>query len=173
MPAAAAVPTVGGVETRVEEVADGIFRLTRHHSRRGTVVGYLVDAEEPLLFGAGTRHTVTGAATALATVMPLERLHWLVLAHGTPAEREAAGLWTGRVPGLAVVHAAVAPTAPPMELGGRRVRLAPTPPDAGWSGAVVLFEEVTATWWGLDAPAGSDARNAPLGGCHAAPPPSG
>jgi hypothetical protein len=161
MPAAAVVLTVGPVQTHVAEVADGIFQLTTPTNKRRPVISYLVDAEEPLLFGAGTRHTVAGSAAALATVIPLERLRWLSSSHLAAVEPGVVSRWIEHVPGLTVVHTAPAGALPlgdvagrtplalapdtPMELGGRRVRLLPTPPIAGDHAAIVLFEEVTAT----------------------------
>ena len=148
------------VATRIDELDDGIFRLATLLPGTGrTVNQFLIDADEPLLFHAGLRATFPGVIAALARVMPLERLAWLSFSHVEADEMGAMNQWLARVPGLRVLHtpygvaSSIADLAdrPPvelddgeaLELGGRRVRLIPTPEVPHNPEAAMLFEEVT------------------------------
>ena len=72
-------------ETRIDEVADGIFRIsTPVDSIAGggiTYNQYLIVDDEPLLFHTGKRRMFPQVAAAVTRVMPLERLRWISFSH--------------------------------------------------------------------------------------------
>src|SRR6266581_1848382 len=71
--------------TRVDEVADGIFRISVPFSASVgggiTYNQYLIVDDEPLLFHTGKRRMFSQVQAALARVMPLERLRWISFSH--------------------------------------------------------------------------------------------
>ena len=78
-----ALQIAGG--TRIDEVADGIFRIsTPVDSIAGggiTYNQYLIVDDEPLLFHTGKRRMFPQVQAAVARVMPLERLRWISFSH--------------------------------------------------------------------------------------------
>jgi flavorubredoxin len=75
----------GSGGTRIDEIADGIFRISTPVS---SVVGggitynqYLIVDDEPLLFHTGKRRMFPQVQAALARVMPLKRLRWISFSH--------------------------------------------------------------------------------------------
>lgn len=78
-----AMQIAGG--TRIDEVADGIFRIsTPVNSIAGggiTYNQYLIVDDEPLLFHTGKRRMFPQVQAAVARVMPLERLRWISFSH--------------------------------------------------------------------------------------------
>ena len=72
-------------ETRIDEVADSIFRIsTPVDSIAGggiTYNQYLIVDDEPLLFHTGKRRMFPQVQAALARVMPLARLRWISFSH--------------------------------------------------------------------------------------------
>ncbi len=70
--------------TRIDEVADGIYRI--HTPIRETPGGfsfnqYLVVDEQPLLFHTGPRRLGPLVREAIAAVIPVSRLRWVSFAH--------------------------------------------------------------------------------------------
>jgi len=71
--------------TRVDEIADGIYRIST--PLRGPVPGgfsfnqYLVVDDEPLLFHTGPRRNFPLTREAVAAVTPVERLRWVAFSH--------------------------------------------------------------------------------------------
>jgi flavorubredoxin len=75
-----------GSGTRIDEVADGIYRISTPIALPGdsgafSVNQYLVVDDEPLLFHTGPRRMYPLVSQAIAHVMPLERLRYLGLSH--------------------------------------------------------------------------------------------
>lgn len=69
------------METRVTEVADGVFQLSTFV---GAPVGfnqYLVVADEPLLFHTGMRQMFPLVSTGVAKVLAVEALRWVSFGH--------------------------------------------------------------------------------------------
>ena len=63
------------MQTNVNEVADGVYRLSTWIEPAGLVFNqYLLDAEQPLLFHTGQRNLFPLVRDAVATVMAPERL---------------------------------------------------------------------------------------------------
>lgn len=153
------------METRVDEIADRIFRLSTFVPDIGptgfTFNQFLVDADEPLLFHTGPRGMFPLVSQAIGTVMPIERLRWITFGHVEADECGAMNRFLEAAPDAQVAHGALGcmvsindmADRPPrplgdgevIDLGGKRVRHIDTPhvPHA-WE-ARVLYEETTNT----------------------------
>lgn len=150
------------METRTDEIADGIYRFSTFVPEAGIVFNqFLVVAEEPLLFHTGMRALFPLVSEAVARVTPVEALRWISFGHYEADECGAMNDWMGVAPRAEVAHTAlgvmvsVADQAnrPPrpladgevIDLGGRRVRHLATPHvPHGWD-AGVMVEETTGT----------------------------
>ena len=153
-------------ETVIDEVGDGIFRISTYLYDFITFNQYLVLADEPLLFHCGMRSIFGQVSEAAATVMPLDSLRWITFGHVEADESGSMNQWLAAAPAAEVAHGALGcivqlndlADRPPrglehgevIDLGGRRVRHLDTPhvPHA-WD-ARVLFEETTGTLFGGD-----------------------
>jgi flavorubredoxin len=152
-------------ETRIDEIADRIFRLSTFVPEIGptgfTFNQFLVDADEPLLFHTGPRAMFPSVSAAIETVMPIERLRWITFGHLESDECGAMNRFLDAAPDATVAHGAIGVMVsindladrPPeslgaaavLDLGGKRVRNIDTPHvPHGWD-AHVLYEETTAT----------------------------
>ena len=70
--------------TRVDEIADRVFRLSTPVSAPGfdfSFNQYLLVDDEPLLFHTGGRRLAGQVADAIARVIPLDRLRWISFGH--------------------------------------------------------------------------------------------
>ncbi len=69
--------------TRVDEVADGIFRISTPVTAVGgfTFNQYLLAGDAPLLFHTGPRRMFPLVREAVASVLPIERLRYVGLSH--------------------------------------------------------------------------------------------
>jgi flavorubredoxin len=154
------------METRVDEIAEGIYRFSTWVPDVGGPEGFtfnqfLVDAEQPLLFHTGLRAMFPLVSEAVATVTPIERLRWITFGHVEGDECGSMNQWLAAAPEAEVAHGAVGVAVqlndlcdrPPraladgevLDLGGKRVRHLDTPHvPHGWE-ARVLFEETTGT----------------------------
>ena len=155
------------METRIDEIADGIVRLSTFVSAIAPPAGFtfnqfLVLGDEPLLFHTGPRRMFPSVRDAVARLMAPERLRWIGYGHFEADECGAMNEWLAVAPaaqpiqggiGCMVSLADVADRAPrplahgeTLDLGGgRRVRWLDTPHTPhGWD-AGVMFEESTAT----------------------------
>jgi flavorubredoxin len=150
------------METNVDEVADGVYRLSTWIEPAGLVFNqYLLEAEQPLLFHTGQRNLFPLVRDAVATVTAPERLRWIAFGHLESDECGSMNEWLATAPGSQVVASHLANVLslndladrPPvglddgavLDLGGKRVRNIETPHvPHGWD-ARVLYEEVTGT----------------------------
>jgi flavorubredoxin len=154
------------METRVDEIAEGVYRLSTWVPDVGPPDGFtfnqfLIDADEPLLFHTGPRAMFPLVSEAVATVIPVDRLRWITFGHVEADECGSMNEWLAAAPTASVAHGGVGVAVqiadladrPPraladgevMDLGGRRVRHIDTPHvPHGWE-ARVLFEETTGT----------------------------
>lgn len=154
------------METRIDEIADGIYRLSTLVPEVSPPSGFtfnqfLIKADKPLLFHCGHRRMFPLISAAVAKLMPLEKLHWLAYSHAEADECGGLNEWLAAAPEAMVAHGAVgcaiwlgdAATRPPrkiadneaIDLGGKRVRFLVTPHlPHGWD-AQLLFEETTST----------------------------
>lgn len=74
------------METKVSEIADGIYRLSTFVPDIAPPAGFtfnqfLVMGDEPLMFHTGLRKMFTLNRDALARIMPPEKLRWIAYGH--------------------------------------------------------------------------------------------
>ena len=154
------------METRISEIADGIYRLSTFVPEIAPPAGFtfnqfLIDADEPLLFHCGPRAMFSSVSAAVAQVLPPAQLRWIAFGHVESDECGAMNAWLAAAPRAVVAHGAIGcmvslndlADRPPraladgevIDLGGKRVRHIDTPhvPHA-WE-ARVLYEETTNT----------------------------
>ena len=150
------------METRIDEINDGVFRLSTYVPDPGLLFNqFVVRDEEPLLFHTGMRVLFPLVADAVARVVPLEELRWITFGHVEADECGAMNQFLAAAPNATVAHGALAcmvqvndlADRPPrplgesevVELGAHRVRNIDTPHvPHGWD-AHVLYEEHTRT----------------------------
>ena len=154
------------MDTRIDEIADGIFRLSTLVPEISPPLGFtfnqfLIKAEEPMLFHCGHRRMFPQIAAAVAKLVPVAKLRHLAYSHTEADEAGALNEWLAAAPEATVAHGAVgcaiwlgdAAIRPPrkvaddevIDLGGKRVRFLVTPHlPHGWD-AQLLFEETTGT----------------------------
>jgi flavorubredoxin len=153
-------------DSRVEEIADGIYRVSTclPHAvgdRDLTINQFLVLADEPLLFHTGLRASFTETSAAVERVLPLGRLRWLSFGHVEADECGAMNHYLAAAPRMEVAFGALGcrvsvddladrlprRLAPgeAIDLGGRRVVALPTPHAPHNAEAQVLYEETTDT----------------------------
>ena len=154
------------METRIDEIADGIYRFSTFVPQVAPPAGFtfnqfLVLADEPFLYHCGGRRLFPFVSAALARVMPVERLRWISFGHVESDECGAMNLWLAAAPRAQIVFNPLGcdvslndlADRPPramgaderLDLGGRRIRLLPTPHvPHGWE-AQAAYEETTRT----------------------------
>jgi flavorubredoxin len=152
--------------TTVDEIADGIYRLSTWVPDVAPPAGFtfnqfLVNAEEPLLFHTGPRAMFPLVSEAVASIVPVERLRWITFGHVESDECGSMNEWLAAAPGAQVASSMIGcmvqlndlADRPPqaradgevVDLGGKRVRHIDTPHvPHGWE-AAVLYEETTGT----------------------------
>jgi flavorubredoxin len=156
-----------GVETKINEIADGIYRLSTFVPEIAPPAGFtfnqfLVLGDEPMLFHTGLRKMFPLVRDAVSRVMPVERLRWIGFGHFEADECGAMNEWLAAAPQARPAHGRTgclvslndfADRAPRVlddgeviDLGrGKRVRFIDTPHTPhGWDAAVV-YEEATGT----------------------------
>lgn len=89
--------------TGVDEVADGVFRISTPVPMDGVPGGftfnqYLVLDDEPLLFHTGLRRLFPAVREAVARVLPVDRLRWIGLSHVEADECGALNEWLAVAP---------------------------------------------------------------------------
>lgn len=154
------------MDTTVDEIADGIYRISTYLPEVAPPAGFtmnqfLVIANEPLLFHTGPRALFPVVSEAVASVIPVESLRWITFGHVESDECGSMNMWLAAAPHSQVAHGALGcmvslndlcdraprPLADGevLDLGGKRVRHIDTPHvPHGWE-ARVLFEETTRT----------------------------
>jgi flavorubredoxin len=150
------------METTVDEIAAGIYRLSTYAEPPGlTFNQFLVAAEEPLLFHCGARGLFPLVREAVSRVLPVESLRWISFGHVESDECGAMNEWLAAAPRAEVVHGVLGVMVslndladrPPraladgeeLDLGGKRVRWLDTSHvPHGWESGL-LVEETTGT----------------------------
>lgn len=155
------------METRISEIADGIYRLSTFVPDIAPPAGFtfnqfLLLAEEPLLFHTGLRNMFPLARDAVSRLVAPERLHWIAFGHYEADECGAMNEWQAVAPRAQVAHGRtgclvslndmsdrsprILEDGEAIDLGdGMRVRYLDTPHiPHGWD-AGVLYEERTGT----------------------------
>lgn len=151
------------METRIAEIADGIYRLSTYVPDIAPPAGFtfnqfLVMGDEPLMFHTGLRKMFPLNRDALARIMSPERLRWIAFGHYEADECGAMNEWLAVAPDAQVAHGQtgclvslndMADRAPrvladgeAIELGrGKRVRYIDTPHTPhGWDAGVMVEE---------------------------------
>lgn len=150
------------METRVDEIADGIYRCSTFVEAASLPFNqYLIAGDEPLLFHTGLRALFPLVSEAVSRVMPVERLRWVSFGHFEADECGTLNQWLAAAPSAEPVHGTIGVLVslgdqadrPPrsladgeiVDLGGKRVRWIDTPQvPHGWD-AGLLYEEETGT----------------------------
>ena len=153
------------METRINEIADGIFRLSTFIPQvppTGLAFNqFLILGDEPLLFHTGMRGLFPLVRDAVAKVMPVEKLRWISFGHYEADECGSMNDWLAVAPQAQIAHGMIgvgvslndmADRTPRMlkhdeviDLGGKRVRYLDTPHvPHGWE-AGLMYEETTGT----------------------------
>jgi flavorubredoxin len=154
------------METRINEIADGIYRLSTFVPDIAPPAGFtfnsfLIKGDEPLLFHTGLRRMFPLNRAAVGRLIAPERLRWIAFGHYEADECGAMNEWLAIAPQAQVAHGQtgcmvslndMADRAPriladreTIDLGGKRVRYLDTPHTPhGWD-AGVLYEETTGT----------------------------
>lgn len=155
------------METRIVEIADGIFRLSTHVPDIAPPAGFtfnqfLVLGDEPLMFHTGLRKMFPLNREALSRIISPGKLRWIAFGHYEADECGAMNEWLAIAPQAEVAHGQtgclvslndMADRTPRIlqdgeviDLGrGKRVRYIDTPHTPhGWD-AGVMFEEQTGT----------------------------
>ncbi len=155
------------METRISEIADGIYRLSTFVAEIAPPAGFtfnqfLVLGDEPLMFHTGLRKMFPLNRGAVARIIPPERLRWIAYGHFEADECGAMNEWLAAAPQATATHGQTGclvslndfADRPPRVLadgeivelgGGKRVRFIDTPHTPhGWD-AGVLYEESTGT----------------------------
>jgi flavorubredoxin len=154
------------METRINEIADGIYRLSTHIAEVAPPAGltfsqFLIKGDEPLLFHCGMRGIFPLVSAAVAKIVPIESLRWISFGHVESDECGAMNNWLAAVPRAQVAHGKTAcmvslndiadrmPRAlnngEVLDLGGKRVRYLDTPHVPHCWEAGVIYEETTGT----------------------------
>jgi flavorubredoxin len=160
------------METKISEIADGIYRLSTFVPDIAPPAGFtfnqfLVLGDEPLMFHTGLRKMFPLNREALSRIIPPERLRWIAFGHYESDECGAMNEWLSIAPQAEAAHGQTGclvslndmADRPPRALndgeiidlgGGKRVRFIDTPHTPhGWD-AGVLYEESTRTLLGGD-----------------------
>jgi flavorubredoxin len=154
------------METTIDEIADGIYRLSSYVAAVAPPAGFtfnqfLILGEAPLIFHTGLRHLFPAVRAAVARIIAPDRLRWIMFGHYEADECGAMNEWLAASPAAEVAHGHTAclvslndmADRPPriiadgevIDLGGKRVRYLDTPHvPHGWE-AGLLYEETTAT----------------------------
>jgi flavorubredoxin len=154
------------MDTRLDEISDGIYRLSTHLPELAppfglTVNQFLVLADDPLLFHTGFRSTFPQVSAAISRVLPLDDLRWIAFGHVEADECGALNQLLAAAPkadpifsslGCAQSLDDLADRRPgriepgeALDLGGRRLVVIATPHAPHNTEAQVLYEETTGT----------------------------
>jgi flavorubredoxin len=155
------------METKINEIADGIYRLSTFVPEIAPPVGFtfnqfLVLGDDPLLFHTGLRRMFSLIRPAVSRLIPPEQLRWITFGHYEADECGSMNEWLAAAPEAQVAHGQtgclvslndmadrtprVLQDGETIDLGkGKKVRYLDTPHiPHGWD-AGVLYEETTGT----------------------------
>jgi flavorubredoxin len=154
------------METRITEIADGIYRLSTYFPEVAPPAGFIfsqfvVKGDEPLLFHCGMRGLFPLVSAAVAKIVPLKSLRWITFGHVESDECGAMNNWLAAAPQAQVAHGMTAcmvslndladrtprslADGEVLDLGGKRVRYLDTPHVPHCWEAGVVYEETTGT----------------------------
>ncbi|ARP98891.1 MBL fold metallo-hydrolase [Pseudorhodoplanes sinuspersici] len=154
------------MDTKISEIADGIYRLSTFVPDIAPPAGFtfnqfLVLGDEPLMFHTGLRKMFPLNRDALSRLIAPERLRWIAFGHYEADECGAMNEWLAIAPDAEVAHGQtgclvslndmanrtprVLQDGEVIDIGGKRVRYIDTPHTPhGWD-AGVMYEESTST----------------------------
>ena len=154
------------METRTDEIASGVFRLSTFVPDIAPPAGFtfnqfLVLGDEPLLFHTGPRRMFPAVHAAVGRLMRPETLRWIAFGHYEADECGSMNDWLAAAPNALVAHGATGCAVslndmadrPPriladgevIDLGGKRIRYLDTPHiPHGWEAGLV-YEETGGT----------------------------
>ena len=154
------------METKITEIADGIYRLSTYFTEVAPPAGFtfnqfLVKGEEPLLFHCGMRGIFPLVSGAVAKIVPVDSVRWITFGHVESDECGSMNKWLEAAPRAEIAHGQTAcmvslqdladrePRAlangEVLDLGGKRVRYLDTPHVPHCWEAGVVYEETTGT----------------------------
>jgi flavorubredoxin len=112
------------LRTRIDEVAEGIFRISTPVTALGgfTYNQYLIVDEQPLLFHTGPRRMFPLVSEAIAAVMPLSRLRYVGLSHFEADECGALNEFLAASPGAEPVCGQIAAMVSVDDVADRKAR---------------------------------------------------
>ncbi|HXG15540.1 MAG TPA: MBL fold metallo-hydrolase [Calidithermus sp.] len=130
--------------TRVDEIADGIYRLSTSVKFPGgagfTFNQYLVADQDPLLFHTGPRRLFGAVRDAVARVLPPERLRYVGLSHFEADECGALNEWLAAAPAAVPVCGRIAALVSVADVADR-------PPRALADGEVLAIGDRAVRWF--------------------------
>ena len=155
------------MQTKIAEIADGIFRLSTFVPQIAPPAGFvfnqfLVLGDEPLLFHTGPRKMFPLIREGLSRLMPPDKLRWISFGHFEADECGALNEWLAVAPQAQAAQGQIGTSVSVndfadrparalndgeiLDLGrGKRIRYIDTPHTPhGWD-AAVLYEESTRT----------------------------
>jgi flavorubredoxin len=159
------------METRVDEIADRIYRLSTFVPEVAPPAGitfnqFLIDADEPLLFHCGQRFLFPAVSAAAERLIDLKRLKWITFSHVESDECGSLNEWLAAAPDATAAHSRIgcniwlndSSPRPPralgngevIDLGGKRVMHIDTPHVPHCWDAGLVFEETTRTLFSSD-----------------------
>jgi flavorubredoxin len=133
------------METRVDEIAPDIFRLSTFMEDMPpsgfTFNQFLIRGEEPFLFHTGQRQLFPLVSDAVSRLIDIEALRWISFGHVEADESGAMNLFLAAAPHATVVHGPLTcavslndladrpplPITDVLDIGGHRMRFLPTP----------------------------------------------
>ena len=97
------------METKISEIADGIYRLSTYVPDIAPPAGFtfnqfLVLGDEPLMFHTGLRKMFPLNRDALSRIIPPERLRWIAFGHFEADECGAMNEWLAVAPQATPAH---------------------------------------------------------------------
>jgi flavorubredoxin len=97
------------VETRSDEIADRVYRLSTYVPSGGGSAGFtfnqfLIDADEPLLVHCGQRSLFASVSKAAARILDLDRLRWITFSHVESDECGSLNDWLAAAPHATAAH---------------------------------------------------------------------
>jgi flavorubredoxin len=97
------------MKTQIDEIGERIYRFSTFVPEIAAPTGftfnqYLIDANEPVLFHCGPRRMFPLISAAFATIIPLERLRWIMFGHVEADECGSMNLWLAAAPKAQVAH---------------------------------------------------------------------
>jgi flavorubredoxin len=153
-------------QTKVSEIADGIYRLSTFVSEVAPPAGFvfnqfLVLGDDPLLFHTGPRRMFPLVREAVSRLTAPEKLRWIAFGHYEADECGSMNDWLATAPRAEVAHGMTGSMVsltdmadrPPhilqdgqvIDIGGKRIRYLDTPHvPHGWD-AGLMYEETTGT----------------------------